>query len=273
MNVTITPVNDAPVFVTGPTVMGTATVGGTLNVSSTTSDVDGNPVTVSYQWRANGVNIPGATTPSFVLTQAQAHAVIDVYAVADDGQGQPNSQVAAVSNALTVANSLPTVAPFMPVTMAEGSTQVVQAAGNDVDGDPYTFATLAPLPPFASLNPLTGVIQLAPGFVDAGAYLIDVYAIDPYGAGAASTLSVTVTNVNQPPVIASPLDPYSFNVNEDTYASFQVVASDPDGDPYSFSISTLPLNGYAWVTPAGVVNYIGNPNFNNAAVPDSFVVS
>ncbi|RME12250.1 MAG: hypothetical protein D6816_01155, partial [Bacteroidetes bacterium] len=78
---------------------------------------------------------------------------------------------------------------------------------------------------------------------------------------------------NNAPVISSPLDPYSFNVNEDTYASFQLAASDPDGDPYSFSISTLPLNGYAWVTPAGVVNYIGNPNFNNAALPDSFVVS
>ncbi|RMD65138.1 MAG: hypothetical protein D6824_03090, partial [Planctomycetota bacterium] len=171
---------------------------------------------------------------------------------------------------MTVANSLPTVAPFTAVTMAEGATQNVQAVGNDADGDPYTFATLAPLPPFATLDPVTGVILLSPGFGDAGAYLIDVYAVDPYGAGPSARLSLTVTNVNQPPVIASPVDPYAFNVNEDTYASFQVVASDPDGDPYSFSISTLPVNGYAWVTPAGVVNYIGNPNFNNATVPDSF---
>ncbi|MDX8402749.1 MAG: tandem-95 repeat protein, partial [Mariprofundaceae bacterium] len=271
VNVSITPVNDAPVFSVGPTVSGAAQVGNTLTVSSTTADVDGDVVLVSYQWRANGAAVPGATGANFTVTSAQAHALIDVYAVADDQTGAPNGRVSAVSNGLTVANTLPAMVPFGAVAnVNEGSVLTVQAVASDADGDPYSFALGANAPAFVSLNAATGVLTLAPGFGDAGSYLVDVYAIDPYGSGVPATLNVTVANTNRAPAFVSPVDPYGWTLAEDTYGSLTVSASDPDGDAVTYDLYTAPANGTAAVDVyTGLVSYSPYANYNG---PDAFVV-
>lgn len=57
---------------------GTPTVGMTLTAGARTPSA----ATVSYQWRANGTNITGATASTFVLTSAQLGATISVVATA-----------------------------------------------------------------------------------------------------------------------------------------------------------------------------------------------
>ena len=66
-NMTGTPVNDAP---TGSvTISGTPTEDQTLTASNTLGDADGMGV-VSYQWQRDGVDIAGATNPTYTLTDA-----------------------------------------------------------------------------------------------------------------------------------------------------------------------------------------------------------
>jgi len=86
--ITVNPVNDLP---TGTvTIIGTPSVGITLSAANTLADVDGLG-TISYQWQADGVDIPGGTGRSFTLTDAQAGKKITVVVSYSDAQGGAES--------------------------------------------------------------------------------------------------------------------------------------------------------------------------------------
>ena len=89
--------NSAP---TGAVVIvGAASVGATLTADNTLADVDGLGA-ISYQWRADGVDIDGATTGSYVLTAAEAGKTITVLASYIDLRGSPEAVVSAPTSAV-----------------------------------------------------------------------------------------------------------------------------------------------------------------------------
>jgi Ca2+-binding RTX toxin-like protein len=70
-------VNDLP---TGSvTISGTATQGQVLTAANTLADLDGLG-TITYQWKANGTNIGGATGSTYTLTQAEVGKTVTVTA-------------------------------------------------------------------------------------------------------------------------------------------------------------------------------------------------
>jgi Ca2+-binding RTX toxin-like protein len=75
-------VNDLPMG--SVTIRGTATQGQTLTAANTLTDIDGLG-TVSYQWKAAGVAIAGATSRTLVLAQAQVGKAVTVTASYTDG--------------------------------------------------------------------------------------------------------------------------------------------------------------------------------------------
>ncbi|MFC1751072.1 FG-GAP-like repeat-containing protein, partial [Pseudomonadota bacterium] len=88
--------NDAPTFDSTPAITGTATVGETLSLINTaTTDLDGDSVTLSYQWKANGTNISGATSDTYTLTANESDKSVTATITADDG----NSGITAVTTA------------------------------------------------------------------------------------------------------------------------------------------------------------------------------
>ena len=114
------------------TISGTATQGQTLTASNTLADVDGLG-TISYQWKANGVSISGATSSTFVLQQAQVGKVITVTASYTDGFGAAES---VTSSATTTVNAVD--ANFSSVTLllhgdgANGGTTFTDSSSNGV---------------------------------------------------------------------------------------------------------------------------------------------
>jgi Ca2+-binding RTX toxin-like protein len=96
-------VNDAP---TGRVIItGAAKEGTVLSATHTLADLDGmGPV--SYQWRANGVDIVGATGPSYKLTQSQVGQKVTVTALYTDGFGTLESKTSLSSVAVVSAYSL-----------------------------------------------------------------------------------------------------------------------------------------------------------------------
>lgn len=68
------------------TIAGTATQGQTLTASNNLADIDGLG-TISYQWKADGTSISGATSDSYTLTQSEIGKTITVTASYTDGQG------------------------------------------------------------------------------------------------------------------------------------------------------------------------------------------
>ncbi|MGM0453744.1 MAG: choice-of-anchor U domain-containing protein, partial [Thermodesulfobacteriota bacterium] len=83
----VSPVNLEPVFTGTPAITGTAVSGKTLSLADTeTQDADGDTVSVTYQWQADGVDIAGATGAEYTLTAAEVHGLITCILIANDGR-------------------------------------------------------------------------------------------------------------------------------------------------------------------------------------------
>ncbi len=123
-------VNDAP---TGAVTMaGTITQGQTLTVANTLADADGLG-TLSYQWRAGGVNIANATNSTLVLAEAQVGKAITVVASYTDLQGTAESVTSTASIAVVNVNDNPTGTLTITGTIAQGQT--LTAANTLADAD------------------------------------------------------------------------------------------------------------------------------------------
>lgn len=124
-------VNDAP---TGTvTIAGTATQGQTLTASNSLADPDGIGA-VSYQWKADGVDIIGATGSTLALVQAQVGKTITVLASFTDGGGAAESSTSLATSAVADANDTPTGAVSIGGTATQGQTLTASNTLADVDG-------------------------------------------------------------------------------------------------------------------------------------------
>jgi hypothetical protein len=135
-------VNDAP---TGTiTITGTPTQGQTLTAANTLADVDGIPTSgsgaIAYQWRADGAPISGATSSSFLLTQAQVGKAVSVTASYTDSGGTTESVTSSATAAVTNVNSAPTGSVTISGTPTQGQTLTAANTLADADGIPTSGA-------------------------------------------------------------------------------------------------------------------------------------
>ncbi|MBQ4783298.1 hypothetical protein F9U38_22640, partial [Pectobacterium versatile] len=85
-------------------------------------------------------------------------------------------------------------------------------------------------------NPATGTFSGTPANGDVGSLTIKVTATDGSNASISTTFGLTVTNVNDTPVVSTPIPPqnvaqgggFNFTVPDGTF-------SDPDGDTLTLS--------------------------------------
>lgn len=120
-------VNHAP---TGSlAITGVAAQAQTLTAVNTLADADGLGA-FSYQWKANGTSISGATSNTFTLTEAQVGKTITIVASYTDGVG--SKEVATSAATITVANvnDIGTVV----VVPADGAGLESTALVSDPDG-------------------------------------------------------------------------------------------------------------------------------------------
>lgn len=160
-----TPVaNTAPVNTALPTISGTATVGNTLTASNGTwTDVDGDTLSYTYQWQANGVDIAGATNVSFIMTSSQAGSTLSVIVTADDGNGGSGS-----AGSLTLLGNSPPVISGSPATSVTGHTGYsFTPVASDADGDTLTFSIIN-APVWGQFDSATGTLTGVPSNSDLG---------------------------------------------------------------------------------------------------------
>jgi len=135
------------------------------------------------------------------------------------------------------AQHAPVLAPIPDTTLGEGEVVDAALSATDVDGDPVTFSKRTG-PAFmqvsttdAGSGAATGVVHLSPGYTDAGTSTAIVDATDG-GRVAEVSFTITVREVDRPPVLAQPRD---MVVEETSYAIQDLVATDPDGQLVSLS--------------------------------------
>ncbi|MDX8391030.1 MAG: choice-of-anchor U domain-containing protein, partial [Mariprofundaceae bacterium] len=136
--------NSAPVFTGTPAITGTGSVGNTLSLTgTTTSDVDGNTVALTYQWRANGVNIAAAIAATYTLTSAEAHKTITCVVTANDGVGAGNSMITATTAGVALTNATPVLLHpgIHGLILQNNATGTLNFSVSDADTtDTHTYA-------------------------------------------------------------------------------------------------------------------------------------
>ncbi len=113
-------------------IAGTVTQGQVLTATHTLADADGLGV-ISYQWKAGGVNISGATSSSFTLTEAQVGKAITVSASYTDLLGTAESVLSSATVAVVNLNDAPTGSVAIAGTVTQG--QILTASNSLADAD------------------------------------------------------------------------------------------------------------------------------------------
>jgi hypothetical protein len=159
-----------------------------------------------------------------------------------------------------IVNDPPVAGPLadVGVNTGEALNYDAGAAFSDPEGDTLAF-TADGLPAWAAIDPATGVITGTPGVADAGVFEVTVTASevgtpDTFSADAAFTL--TVTEVNLPPELDSPIPDTDASAGVPFTFDAGAYFSDPNGDALAFVALGLPA--WASIDPAtGIIT--GNP--------------
>lgn len=195
-DIVVAPVNDPH---TGTaTITGTPAQYQTLTAANTLGDVDGMGA-VSYQWKANGIDIGGATGSTLVLGQAQVGAAITVTASFTDGGGTLETETSAATGAVANVNDLPTGA--VTITGTPTQNQTLTAANTLADLDGLGAITYQWKANGVDIGGATGS-TLVLGQAQVGATItVAASYIDLFGApeSVVSSATTAVVNVNDAP--------------------------------------------------------------------------
>jgi PKD repeat protein len=159
---------------------------------------------------------------------------------------------------MVYANNPPVLEPIGSQSVSEGSFLGFHVAASDPDGDALAYLASS-LPPGAAFDPVTGLFSWTPQFDQAGTYEVTFTVTDGLMSDS-EVVTIIVADTNRPPLL-EPIGNQS--VSEGNLISFNVAASDPDGDAVTFSadLSALPP-GAAFDPAAGLFTW--TPQYGQA---------
>ncbi len=197
----------------------------TLNYSASNlpSGANFDPVTQKFSW-----------TPDY--TQAGNYSVL--FTVTDNGS-PPMSTSEEITIAVGNVNRPPVLDSIGSRQVNEGQLLKFTITASDPDGDALTYSA-SNLPMGAIFDSATMTFSWTPTYDQAGNYPEVRFTVTDNGIPSASTsedITITVGNVNRPPVLASIGDKM---VNEGEVLEFTITATDPDGDALIYSANNLP---------------------------------
>jgi fibronectin type 3 domain-containing protein len=128
--------NSAPTIASASIAESTATTNSTLHaVPGATTDADVDPVTTTYQWTRNGIDIAGATSLSLDMSQSGNGDKGDAIRVRITPTDGTTSGTPATSAPLTVANTAPTAGVTLDTSSPDtNATLTATATKADADG-------------------------------------------------------------------------------------------------------------------------------------------
>ncbi|HGJ63868.1 TPA: choice-of-anchor D domain-containing protein, partial [bacterium] len=166
----------------------------------------------------------------------------------------------------TVGNTAPVLQPIGNKEVNEGASLKIKVSATDVNiDDVLTFST-STLPANSTFDPVTGIFTFNPNYTQAGVYNITFKVSDGF-AEDSELVTITVKNVNQPPVL-NPIG--SRSVDEGNELAILVSANDPDGDVLIYSVLNIPTGAtfdpstriFRWKPGFNVAPNGGFRNFN-----------
>ena len=230
VNLTITPVNDAPeASDSAASVIEDATTDFPLEVR----DVDGNVLTVEVVTEpVHGQLTIWGTTGSYTPEPDYSGPDSFTFKVSD---GVLTSPVRSMNLSVQPAQD-PPVAQAGTVTLLEDMPQDVTLGGTDIDGDPLVYMVVSP-PSHGTLSGTPPTLQYIPAANFNGEDTFSFLVNDGVTNSAPVEVRLTVTPVNDPPSLFLET---SLLVTAGNEATFTVTAADVDGDNVTLSARDLP---------------------------------
>jgi photosystem II stability/assembly factor-like uncharacterized protein len=254
VTINISPVNDAPTA----TAQSVTTAEDTpKQITLAGADVDGDPLTFMIVG-APGKGAITSITPAGVVTYTpnkDYHGSDSFTFKANDGKA--DSATATVTITVTPVNDAPR-ATAQAVVVDEDSLKQITLAGTDVDNDRLTFMIVTP-PRNGSLSGTPPTVTYTPRANFSGTDSFTFKVNDGTTDSTAATVNITVTGINDPPVLTVP-GPQT--VAENASLSFTVSATDPDGND-TVKVAAVPLPTGATFIEAER-RFTWTPNFDQA---------
>ncbi len=237
VSITVTNVNLPPVLaVIGPQSVNENSL---LTVPVSATDPDGSTPALTTSTLPTGAlftdNGNGTGSLSWTPTFAQSGGY-SVTFYASDGVAIDSEVVAITVNNV---NQAPLLAAIGPQSVNENSLLTVPVSATDPDGTipTLTTSTLPTGATFTDNGNGSGSLNWTPTFAQSGIYNVTFRASDGVAVDS-EVVAITVTNVNQAPLLAA-IGPQS--VNENSLLTVPVSATDPDGTIPTLTTSTLPI--------------------------------
>ncbi|MEW5993653.1 MAG: Ig-like domain-containing protein [Candidatus Zixiibacteriota bacterium] len=194
---------------------------GTYSLPPGATFVDNTDGTGTFDW-----------TPD--LTQAGEHFVL--FFATDDSLAADSEWVQI--NVAEVGNQPPVLNPIGNQSTPEGTLLAFTVTASDIESIPaLTHTALPGVASFVDNGDGTGSFDWKPNFTDAGVYSVTFYATDDSAAVDSEAISITVTEVTNPPVLDSIGDK---TTAENVQLTFGVSATDPEGVTPTLTTGALP---------------------------------
>ena len=170
-----------------------------------------------------------------------------------------NLSISAVNDAPVVTDLNATLA----LTLPEGSSLSYDFNGTDADSDSLTWTiTTGPISGTASIDSGSGVLSYAPTANYNGSDSLVVQVSDG-SLSDSVTINLSISSVNEAPVILDLNASIALSLLEDSTLSYDLNATDSDGDTMNWSITNGPTNGTASIdSGTGVLNYTPTANYS-----------
>jgi hypothetical protein len=268
VDITVTPVNDAPSIIDGA--LGSVTVeedGSTpIDVISNVFDPEGDAITITNVTQPSHGNVSLNPNGTITYTPDPDFNGEDSFEfTVDDGNGGSTTGTVVVT--IVPVNDVPQ-SSNSSVSGDEDSTWSFQLNSTDADGDSMTF-TLASIPmqgTAAIVDSAAGIVEFTPDLNYNGPDALTFHATDGTADSAIATVSITVNPVNDDPVANDD----NFVGVEDASLDLDVLANDFDIDGDALvvdEIAEAPSHGIADVNPDNTITYTPDLDFNGT---DSF---
>ncbi|HEX5220995.1 MAG TPA: Ig-like domain-containing protein [Verrucomicrobiae bacterium] len=264
VNITVTPVNDAPFANSQNLVTPEDTA---LPITLTGSDVEGNSLTFSLvSGPANGTIISFNTNSGALTYLPNTN-----YNGADSftfrtSDGTNTSAVATVSITVTPVNDAAFANSQNVITMEDTLTPIT-LTGSDAEGTPLTYVLVnSPVNgTLSAFNTNTGTLTYLPNTNYNGGDSFTFRVNDGTNLSTVATVTITIIPVADEPRAAN----QGLTTPEDTPLPITLIGTSPDGNPLTYQLINPPTHG-AFVlfnTNSGVLTYQPHTNYNGG---DSF---
>ncbi|MDI1302234.1 MAG: putative Ig domain-containing protein [bacterium] len=250
--ITVSSSNDPPVFTSVDVTSAAESLAYSYDVNAT--DPEGGALSYSLTASPAGMTIDATTgVISWMPPEALSNYTANVTVQVSDGTNNvPHSFTITVS----ANNDAPVISTTAVTTLLEDTAYVYDVNASDPEGQTLTYS-LTTKPAGMTINAGTGVINWMPP-QDSNAAVNVVVAVSDGTNTVNQSFTISITPVNDAPVIVS--TPVT-TLTEDTAYSYDVNATDVDGDTLTYGFSQRP-SGMTINSSTGVISWTPPLNSN-----------